>query len=163
MNKIKSLYNIKQHLTSAFISIQFYPFQRLGQIFFFAFGRIEGNLNCIWDFLTFKDLWTPTAIAKVNEEKSKNVDSLIQKFQHTSSNEESLNSEEKSSEPSLPPKYSKWPDQKATLPFDDSDWPSAIDCTRCLINYCYFLNHLTLFQLDCVTWYTVAVIKVIPA
>ena len=32
---------------------------------------------------TFKDLWTPTATAKVNEEKSNNVETLIQKFQHT--------------------------------------------------------------------------------
>ena len=102
-------------------------------------GRTMVTCSLVSDNDIHKDLWTPTAIAKVNEEKSKNVETLIQKFQHTGSNEESLNSEEKSSEPSLPPKYSKWPDQKATLPFDDSDWPLAIDCTRCLINYCYFL------------------------
>merc|ERR1711935_1205210 len=92
-------------------------------------GRTMVTCSLVSDNDIHKDLWTPTAIAKVNEEKSKNVETLIQKFQHTGSNEESLNSEEKSSEPSLPPKYSKWPDQKAILPFDDSDWPLSIDCT----------------------------------
>ena len=57
------------------------------------------------------DLWTPTA--KVNEEKSKNVETLIQKFQHTTSDENPV--KEKTHEPSLPPKYSKWPDQKVVI------------------------------------------------
>ena len=71
-------------------------------------GRTMVTCSLVSDNDIHKDLWTPT---KVNEEKSKNVETLIQKFQHTGSNEESLNFEEKSSEPSLPPKYSKWPDQ----------------------------------------------------
>ena len=65
-----------------------------------------------------KDLWTPTA--KVNEEKSKNVETLIQKFQHTSSNENTV--KEDTLQPSLPPKYAKWPDQKVQVLKRDMKW-----------------------------------------
>ena len=94
-----------------------------------SMGRTMVTCSLVSDNDIHKDLWTPTA--KVNEEKSKNVENLIEKIQHTASNEETSQviSEEESLEPSLPAKYANWPKQKVTLPFDDSDWPSAIECT----------------------------------
>ena len=62
-----------------------------------------------------KDLWSF---------KSKNVESLLHQFE---SNQEA--NQIGTLEPSKTPKYSFWPVEVGPFPWDDTQWPSAVQCT----------------------------------
>ena len=76
-----------------------------------------------------KDLWTNQG-KSFNEIKSKNVENLIQKFQHISHDESSDDENNYGIlEPSMPAKYEKLPENADKLSFEDPDWPSAVECS----------------------------------
>ncbi len=88
-----------------------------------------------------RELWShPTQTKDV---KTKNVESLIQKFEKYST--EDSEDSGLDDEPSLPPKYATWPKLEASLLFENKDWPLPFDCSNHLSLEPSSMEHLSVF------------------
>ena len=111
-------------------------------------GRTMVTCSLLSENDIHKDLWTNQG-KTVNEIKSKNVENLIQKFQ-TISNEDGENEEIGRKladlEPSLPPKFDKWPEKSDKVAnLDDPDWPTAVECTSQVVKHPQWNEFPTVF------------------
>lgn len=92
-------------------------------------GKTMVTCSLMTDQDLYNDLWThPASSSSSNDKASKKVDTLINKFKHIENNDEAPLEEHDVPEPTLPVKYANWPDTRPALPFEDSEWPSPMQC-----------------------------------
>lgn len=90
-------------------------------------GNTMVTCSLMTDQDLYNDLWTHPATNAVTAKSSKKVDTLINKYKHIESADEE-DKEEPKVLPTLPVKYTNWPETRPALPFEDSEWPSPMQC-----------------------------------